>query len=101
MRFRSAGSTNDADLVQTDPATYIIERRQEGPLMSLVVSQKIFNEGKAAKAAGKAFTDDPFRAGSQDSVDWLAGFTADEQGASMSGQNRDSREFRGGSATSG
>jgi hypothetical protein len=43
-----------------------------------VVSQTIFNEGKAAKAAGKTYSDDPYRAGSQDSADWLAGYTADE-----------------------
>ncbi|WP_018260716.1 hypothetical protein [Methylobacterium sp. WSM2598] len=43
-----------------------------------VVSQAIFDEGKAAKAAGKTYSDDPYRAGSQDSADWLAGFTADE-----------------------
>ena len=46
-----------------------------------VVSQTIFEEGRAAKAAGKPYTDDPYRAGSQDSADWLAGYTADEAGA--------------------
>lgn len=68
--------------------------------MSLVVSHKIFDEGKAAKAAGKTFTDDPFRAGSQESADWLAGFTADEADITMSGNNGDSRGFRVDSATS-
>lgn len=47
--------------------------------MTVVVSQSIFDEGKAAKAAGKPYTDDPYPAGSQDSADWLAGFTADER----------------------
>ncbi|GJD98818.1 hypothetical protein [Methylobacterium isbiliense] len=46
-----------------------------------VVSQTIFEEGRAAKAAGRPHTDDPYRAGSQDSADWLAGYTADEAGA--------------------
>lgn len=53
--------------------------------MTTVVSQAIFEEGRAAKAAGKVFTDDPHRAGSQDSADWLAGFTADEAEPSATG----------------
>jgi hypothetical protein len=54
------------------------EPAEEDP-MTVVVSQSIFDEGKAAKAAGKPYTDDPYPAGSQDSADWLAGFTADEE----------------------
>ncbi|MFE1599383.1 hypothetical protein [Methylobacterium sp. ID0610] len=52
---------------------------------SFVVSQTVFEEGKAAKAAGKPYTDDPYRAGSQDSADWLAGYTADEAEPSAAG----------------
>lgn len=61
--------------------------------MSVVVSQTIFEEGKAAKAAGKDFTTDPYRAGSQDSADWMAGFTADEPEVSMTGNNGDGRDY--------
>jgi hypothetical protein len=35
-------------------------------------------EGKAAKAAGKTVSADPYRAGSQESADWLAGYLHDE-----------------------
>ncbi|WP_407519911.1 hypothetical protein [Methylobacterium oryzisoli] len=47
----------------------------------IVVSQTVFEEGRAARAAGRPHTDDPYRAGSQDSADWLAGYTADEADA--------------------
>ena len=46
--------------------------------MTVVISQSIFEEGKVAKAAGKPYTDDPYPAGSQNSADWLAGFTVGE-----------------------
>ena len=37
-----------------------------------------YDEGKAAKAAGKPDSENPYRAGSQESLDWLEGYTADE-----------------------
>ena len=50
-----------------------------------VVSEEIYNAGKAAKAAGKSDSDNPYRAGSQDSLDWLEGYTADEKDPSATG----------------
>ncbi|WP_243930479.1 hypothetical protein [Methylobacterium sp. J-076] len=38
-----------------------------------------WEEGKAAKQSGASYTADPYRAGSQESADWLAGFTFDEK----------------------
>ncbi len=37
------------------------------------------DEGKAAKAAGEPMSVNPYRAGSQESADWLHGYTADER----------------------
>lgn len=39
---------------------------------------KQWDEGKAAKRSGQPYTADPYPAGSQESADWLAGFTDDE-----------------------
>lgn len=46
-----------------------------------------FDEGKAAKAAGKTDSENPYRAGSQDSLDWLEGFTLGEPEPSDFGAN--------------
>ena len=46
--------------------------------MTIIVSTQIMEEGKAAKAAGKTVSADPYRAGSQESADWLAGYLYDE-----------------------
>lgn len=35
-------------------------------------------EGRSAKAAGEPETTNPYRAGSQESADWLDGYTHDE-----------------------
>lgn len=43
-----------------------------------VASTPATDEGKAAKLAGKPDTDNPYRAGSQESADWLEGYTYDE-----------------------
>ena len=67
--------------------------------MSVVISQAVFEEGKAAKAAGKAFTDDPYRAGSQDSADWLSGYTAEEPEVSIAGRDQDGSDVAGGPST--
>ncbi|GLS46501.1 hypothetical protein [Methylobacterium brachythecii] len=45
----------------------------------LIHSQTIYDEGRAAKAANQSDEDNPYRAGSQDSLDWLEGYTADEE----------------------
>jgi len=37
-----------------------------------------WEEGKAAKLSGANDSADPYEAGSQQSADWLAGFTFDE-----------------------
>lgn len=37
-----------------------------------------YDEGRAAKAADKPDSENPYRAGSQESLDWLEGYTADE-----------------------
>jgi ribosome modulation factor len=42
------------------------------------VSATVMNEGKAAKVAGKSMEANPYPAGSQDSADWLEGYTFDE-----------------------
>jgi hypothetical protein len=57
------------------------EGRQEDIPM-IVASQAIYDEGKAAKAAQKADTDNPYPAGTQASLDWLEGYTADEEAQS-------------------
>ncbi|GJE28856.1 hypothetical protein [Methylobacterium organophilum] len=61
--------------------------------MSAVISQEKFEEGRAAKAAGLTYQDDPYRAGSQDSADWLAGFTADEPEPSALGPGTNGAGF--------
>ncbi len=38
-----------------------------------------WEEGKVAKQSGAPYTADPYRAGSQESADWLAGYTHDER----------------------
>ena len=53
-------------------------RQREEAQLGVVMSEAIYQEGKAAKAAGKPDTDNPYRAGSQESLDWLEGYTADE-----------------------
>lgn len=37
-----------------------------------------YDEGKTAKAAGKPDAENPYEVGSQESLDWLEGYTADE-----------------------
>ncbi|MCJ2113480.1 hypothetical protein MKK64_20110 [Methylobacterium sp. E-025] len=43
------------------------------------VSAKIVEEGRAAKKQGAPLSADPYPAGSQDSADWLEGYTFDER----------------------
>lgn len=54
------------------------------------VSKTVMEEGKAAKTQGAPLTADPYPAGSQDSADWLEGYTFDE-----AEQNVDRDEARG------
>lgn len=61
--------------------------------MTVVISQSIFDEGKAAKAAGKPYTDDPYPAGSQNSADWLAGFTIGEIEPSTTAEETEGGNF--------
>lgn len=42
------------------------------------VSDSVMNEGKAAKVAAKSMEANPYPAGSQESADWLAGYTFNE-----------------------
>ncbi|WP_165700230.1 MULTISPECIES: hypothetical protein [unclassified Methylobacterium] len=42
------------------------------------VSTTVMNEGKVAKGAGKPADANPYPAGSQESADWLEGYTFDE-----------------------
>lgn len=42
------------------------------------VSDTVMNEGKVAKVAGKSMDMNPYPAGSQESADWLEGYTYDE-----------------------
>ena len=51
----------------------------------MVVSHTIFEEGRAAKAKGQPDSANPYRAGSQDSLDWLEGYTAGEPEPSAAG----------------
>ncbi|KAB1070115.1 hypothetical protein [Methylobacterium planeticum] len=46
--------------------------------MATIVSTQVMEEGKAAKAAGLPLSTDPYPAGSQNSADWLSGYTAGE-----------------------
>lgn len=43
-----------------------------------VVSKTVMEEGKAAKMAGLPDSANPYPAGSQNSADWLEGYTFDE-----------------------
>lgn len=54
-----------------------------------VVSYTIFEEGKSAKAMGKPDSANPYEAGSQESLDWLEGYTADEPEVSAAGPDED------------
>ncbi len=42
------------------------------------VSKTVMEEGLAAKRAGQSDEANPYPAGSQNSADWLEGYTADE-----------------------
>jgi hypothetical protein len=42
------------------------------------VSKSVMEEGKAAKTAGQPDSANPYPAGSQNSADWLEGYTFDE-----------------------
>ena len=42
------------------------------------VSETVMNEGKVAKAAGRPMEANPYPAGSQESADWLEGYTFNE-----------------------
>ena len=43
-----------------------------------VISKSVMEEGKAAKLAGQTDSSNPYPAGSQNSADWLEGYTFDE-----------------------
>jgi hypothetical protein len=43
-----------------------------------VISKTVMEEGKAAKMAGLPDSANPYPAGSQNSADWLEGYTFDE-----------------------
>ncbi len=49
------------------------------------VSKTVMEEGKAAKIAGQPDTANPYPAGSQNSADWLEGYTAGEPEPSAAG----------------
>jgi hypothetical protein len=53
--------------------------------MTVVASNKIWLEGNAAKAAGQPSTANPYPAGSQESADWLEGYTTAELQESLDG----------------
>ena len=42
------------------------------------VSETVMDEGKTAKVKGRSMEANPYPAGSQESADWLEGFTYDE-----------------------
>lgn len=44
----------------------------------VVISKSVMEEGKAAKRAGQTDAVNPYPAGSQNSADWLEGYTFDE-----------------------
>jgi hypothetical protein len=46
--------------------------------MTVVVSNKIWLEGSAARADGQPVSVNPYPAGSQESADWLEGYTTIE-----------------------
>lgn len=43
-----------------------------------ITSNRAMDEGKAAKMAGQSDSANPYPAGSQNSADWLEGYTYDE-----------------------
>ncbi len=55
----------------------------------LVTSRTIYDEGKAAKAASPPDVENPYPAGSQSSLDWLEGYTADEIAPSSTGPDEE------------
>ncbi|GLS44452.1 hypothetical protein GGR33_001550 [Methylobacterium brachythecii] len=57
--------------------------------MGDVVSKDIYEEGKRAKANGTSDQGNPYRAGSQESLDWLEGYTAGEAEPSATGPDTD------------
>jgi len=44
-----------------------------------VVSTEIRDQGRAAKTRGEPMSANPYEVGSQESLDWLEGFTFDEK----------------------
>lgn len=42
------------------------------------VSEEVMEQGKVAKISGHPLTANPYPAGSQESADWLEGYTYDE-----------------------
>ena len=64
-------------------------RQPEDEHLGSVVSREIYDEGKAAKVAGKPDGANPYEAGSQQSLDWLEGYTAGEPEPSALGPNED------------
>ena len=46
--------------------------------MAVVISNDIWLAGNAAKAAGQPVSANPYPAGSQESADWMSGYTAAE-----------------------
>ena len=47
--------------------------------MTVVISNAVWLEGNAAKSAGQPASANPYPAGSQNSADWLAGYTNVEE----------------------
>ena len=54
-----------------------------------IVSMDIYEEGRRAKANGTPDQGNPYEAGSQESLDWLEGYTAGEPEPSSTGPDND------------
>ena len=55
--------------------------------MTTVISNAIWIEGNSAQLAGQPNSANPYPAGSQESADWLEGYTAAEAGQLVSSQD--------------
>lgn len=61
------------------PSALILSRRLHTKEAIMAMRSAQWEEGRAAKKSGAPYTADPYRAGSQESADWLAGYTYDER----------------------
>ena len=60
------------------PFALALPKSQTAQEFEMATRSAQWEEGKAAKRSGATDADDPYEVGSQQSADWLSGFTFDE-----------------------